>query len=211
MIFKEVLSRNGPYTEFEHLSPLDIIEKVQNPMDGKHLRPKLIWPDDVDDSLRPDVTKVLASCWHEEADERPSFAQVMKMMKKFRKTTGSSNLLEHMIKLMEKYSSNLEELVAERTQQLEEEKTKTDMLLYRMLPRTVADALKLGRAVEAEWFDQVTIYFSDIVGFTRLASESTPIQVVALLNALYLYFDEIITHHDVYKVETIGDAYMLVR
>ncbi|XP_072180530.1 guanylate cyclase soluble subunit beta-2-like [Diadema setosum] len=94
--------------------------------------------------------------------------------------------------------------------ELEAEKKKTDMLLHSMLPRQVADQLRDGKKVEAGEFEMVTILFSDIVSFTNICSKCRPIDIVNMLNALYTRFDKLTTVHDVYKVETIGDAYMVV-
>ncbi|KAE8736897.1 hypothetical protein FOCC_FOCC017647, partial [Frankliniella occidentalis] len=118
--------------------------------------------------------------------------------------------MDNLLSRMEQYANNLEFLVDERTSDYLEEKRKCEELLYQLLPKSVASQLISGQSVMAETYDSVTIYFSDIVGFTSLSADSTPLQVVDLLNDLYTCFDSIIENFDVYKVETIGDAYMVV-
>ncbi|XP_043197242.1 soluble guanylate cyclase gcy-35-like [Amphibalanus amphitrite] len=92
---------------------------------------------------------------------------------------------------------------------LEKEKEKTDRLLHSMLPPEVAHKLKSGDKVQ-ENFDSATILFSDIVTFTVIASHCEPRQIVQLLNEMYTRFDDATESNGVYKVETIGDAYMVV-
>ncbi|XP_062815731.1 guanylate cyclase soluble subunit beta-2-like [Anolis carolinensis] len=93
---------------------------------------------------------------------------------------------------------------------LEAEKKKSETLLYSMLPKHVANQLKEGKKVEAGDFSSCTILFSDVVTFTNICSVCEPIQIVNMLNSMYSKFDHLTSVHGVYKVETIGDAYMVV-
>ncbi|XP_045477844.1 guanylate cyclase 32E-like isoform X2 [Harmonia axyridis] len=202
IILYEILGRSGPWGVLD-LSPLEIINRVKRIDGDNHFRPPLGQLDAAEY-----IIKCIKACWHEEPDQRPDIRYVRVRLKEMQAGL-KPNIFDNMLAIMEKYAYNLEGLVQERTNQLTEEKKKTDALLHRMLPKPVAEALKRGDQVEAEIFDCVTIYFSDIVGFTELSANSTPLQVIDLLNDLYTCFDSIISHYDVYKVETIGDAYMV--
>ncbi|KAE8277414.1 Atrial natriuretic peptide receptor 1 [Larimichthys crocea] len=160
-------------------------------------------------SHSPELGQLMQRCWAEEPTERPEFNHIRVLLRKQNKESRT-NILDNLLSRMEQYANNLEELVEERTQAYHEEKRKAEALLYQILPHSVAEQLKRGETVQAEAFDSVTIYFSDIVGFTAISAESTPMEVVTLLNDLYTCFDAIIDNFDVYKVETIGDAYMVV-
>lgn len=204
IILYEIHGRKGPYGDLD-MSPEDILSKVKNNVHDIPFRPRLAELD----TTPKFVTEVIKDCWDEIPEKRPDLKTVRTRLKSLQKGM-KANIFDNMIAIMEKYASNLEVLVEERTDQLIEEKKKTEELLHQMLPKVVAEQLKRGKEVEAESFDSVTIYFSDICGFTAMSSESTPLQVVNLLNDLYTLFDSIIENYDVYKVETIGDAYMVV-
>ncbi|EDO47086.1 predicted protein, partial [Nematostella vectensis] len=113
-----------------------------------------------------------------------------------------------LVEKLEETSNNLKKVESK----LIEHKKRTDDLLYSILPKEVAAKLRLNQSVPAESYKTVTILFSDIVGFTALCSNDkiVPMDIVKMLNRLYTYFDMLSGMNDVYKVETIGDAYMVV-
>ncbi|XP_072776781.1 retinal guanylyl cyclase 1 [Taeniopygia guttata] len=200
IIMQEVICRSAPYCMLG-LPPEEIIEKVQRP-------PPLCRPAVSADQAPLECIHLMKECWSEQPEKRPTIDQVFDQFKGINKGR-KTNIIDSMLRMLEQYSSNLEDLIRERTEELEIEKQKTDKLLTQMLPPSVAEALKMGTPVEPEYFEEVTLYFSDIVGFTTISAMSEPIEVVDLLNDLYTLFDAIIGSHDVYKVETIGDAYMV--
>eukprot|EP01133_Synstelium_polycarpum_P014967 gene14967-17697_t len=93
---------------------------------------------------------------------------------------------------------------------LDKDKRETEALVSEILPATVVTQMKGGRQLIADEFEQVTIFLSDIVGFTEMAARLTPDELVETLNEVYSTFDEIAAKHGVLKVATIGDAYLCV-
>ncbi|CAL8095198.1 unnamed protein product [Calicophoron daubneyi] len=115
------------------------------------------------------------------------------------------------LKLALEQESEKRRRLEESLRRLDEEMKRTDELLYQMIPRAVAERLRSGEAAmdTCENFEDVTILLSDVVGFTTICSGLSPLGVVELLNKLYSCFDSLTEKHKVYKVETIGDAYLI--
>ena len=90
------------------------------------------------------------------------------------------------------------------------EKDIADRYLYRMLPPQCIDMMKSGHVTVVGEFDQVSILFSDIVSFTKMSSQIAPAEVVKLLRELFSQFDRATEELGVFKVQTIGDAYVCV-
>jgi class 3 adenylate cyclase len=88
------------------------------------------------------------------------------------------------------------------------EKEKSEALLFNILPEEVATELKEKGESQAKMIDEVTVLFSDFVGFTEKSSKLSPDELVDELNACFKAFDQIMESHNIEKIKTIGDAYM---
>ncbi len=92
---------------------------------------------------------------------------------------------------------------------LSAEKEQVSELLHNVLPAKIVERLNSGEKMIADRFDEASVLFVDIVGFTRLSERATPEDIVRSLNAVFTEIDHLVEKHGVEKIKTIGDAYMV--
>lgn len=108
------------------------------------------------------------------------------------------------------YLSNLEAKINERTAELASEKRKSDALLENILPAYVINDLKERGASEPRYFEDLSIMFTDFVGFTQMSERLSAPELISQLNVIFTRFDAIVDKHSSERIKTIGDAYMCV-
>ncbi|XP_075688401.1 guanylyl cyclase C [Rhinoderma darwinii] len=210
IIAQEIILRKETFYTEQYLEPKEKIARVKKMKDCP-FRPDLHL--DTAEEWEIEVYALVKNCWEEEPEKRPDFKKIESTLAKiFSNSHNQTNetYMDTLLRRLQLYSKNLEHLVEERTKLYKAERDRADRLNFMLLPGPVVKSLKETGLVESEFFEEVSIYFSDIVGFTTICKYSTPMEVVDMLNDVYKDFDRILDHHDVYKVETIGDAYMVV-
>ncbi|XP_057557207.1 guanylyl cyclase C isoform X3 [Hippopotamus amphibius kiboko] len=210
IIAQEIILRRETFYTLGCRDQKEKIFRVENSNGMKPFRPDLFLETAEEKEL--EVYLLVKNCWEEDPEKRPDFKKIENTLAKIFglfHDQKSESYMDTLIRRLQLYSRNLEHLVEERTQLYKAERDRADRLNFMLLPRLVVKSLKEKGIVEPELYEEVTIYFSDIVGFTTICKYSTPMEVVDMLNDIYKSFDHILDHHDVYKVETIGDAYMV--
>jgi class 3 adenylate cyclase len=128
---------------------------------------------------------------------------------------GIWGIVRWRVRQLEEDKRQLEQTVAERTVEIRQQRDeiqaqerKSHALLLNILPSKVADELKSTGAVKPVGFDEVTVCFTDFVGFTLSSEKLPPDRLVDALNEYFTAFDEIIARYGLEKLKTIGDSYM---
>mmetsp|Transcript_6825 Transcript_6825/g.12470 ORF Transcript_6825/g.12470 Transcript_6825/m.12470 type:complete len:772 (-) Transcript_6825:97-2412(-) len=165
---------------FEGEDPRKVLPKVCSPRINK--RPA------IPDACPPKMVDIMKKCWSSNPFFRPT----------------AKDLDYALVEMSAKDTEPLESV----GNQFKEGMKRKATSLYDVFPKHIADALNAGKKVEAESHDIVTVVFSDIVGFTTISDTFTPLKVSNMLDRLYQALDSLASKHKVFKVETIGDAYM---
>ncbi|VDD85617.1 unnamed protein product [Enterobius vermicularis] len=160
--------------------------------------------------VKPELIHLVHDCWADEAHCRPDINFICKTLRAMIEEE-KENLMDRASKVLETYAEELETKVEDRTHELAEEKKRSDIVLQRMLPKLAKRSLQFTAVIcQPETFESATLFLSDIVSFAKLAAKCTPLQVVGLLDSIYVKMDLIIGEYDIYKVDTFGGGYLCV-
>ena len=171
IILYEVYSRREPYEGEDLPNALQLVadKSAQKRPEMPSERP-------------PEMVNLIKSCLVDDSNERPNTQDVDLYLKELDVT-----------------------MVEPRQQAIHSHQTKkegnaqSEALLFEVFPKHVAEALQAGRKVEPEQREMVTIFFSDIVGFTDISAMLPPLKISDLLDRLYNKFDELSLQHDLFK------------
>lgn len=166
-------------TPYHGENPRNVLRSICNPR--KNRRPA------IPPSMPPKIVDLVKKCWSIDPCFRPEARDL------------DSWFTDYSM-------SDCEPLV--QRSQLARKQTTTGEMLYQVFPKHIADALKAGKKVEPESHELVTIFFSDIVKFTSISATLSPLKVSHMLDRLYMAFDTLAESFGVFKIETIGDAWM---
>ena len=183
VILHEVTSRSDPYEGEDYR---EVIRDIMNPKINK--RPP------IPSTGPPQLHSLMTDCLVHKPESRPSFAEID----------------ERLRRLDDEFETGDGFVPMNSLQQKKDFTNRTNDLLFDVFPKHIAEALRDGRKVEPTVHDIVTLFFSDIIGFTTISSSLPPMKISDMLDRLYNAFDALSHKHGVFKVETIGDAYMAV-
>ncbi len=170
----EVFSREDPYDGEDANAVLRQVAQAPVPGGPPPKRPF------VGASVPPFFVDLMRRCWHDEPAVRPSMAAVAAELKAAGHDSNSGSVTTALLAAKSSHMGERE-------------------LLHSVFPPAVAAALAAGRRVEPQHFERVTVYFSDIVGFTNISSTLPPIKVMHLLERLYTAFDALTALHGLFK------------
>jgi class 3 adenylate cyclase len=117
-------------------------------------------------------------------------------------------LYEHLNLRFARRRYALEQIINSRTEELIREKEKSESLLANVQPKSTADEIMAKGKASKMKYNFVTVLFSDIQGFTRIAEEMNPEVLIDELDKFFFHFDSVVEQYNIEKIKTIGDAYM---
>ncbi|XP_055344151.1 atrial natriuretic peptide receptor 2-like [Paramacrobiotus metropolitanus] len=210
VILLEILSSDYPYPDPEQECKC-LLEKISSGA----VTPLTIQKDENIRRLRPDLLACLEWTFHLDPNKRPTVAKLLRTLLRqeenfFPGSKRSDRLVDQIMERLNRYAAELEDRVAKQTSDLIKERAQCDTILRQILPGNIVEKLRRCEHVGAEVFDSVTIMFFDLYGFEVSIHQKRLTDLMDLLNAVESQTDSCVNDVDAFKVEAIGDNFMIV-
>lgn len=181
MFMYELIYKSEPFNNEDSSA---ILAEIMDTEADEPKRPQINRRPSLNLELENPLIDLMMACWSEDPMERPTIQIVNDRL----------TIFKH------------EPVYKEAKRQNEQ----NQKILESNFPPYILDALRKGEPIPYREHPSVTVFFSDIVGFTTISSSLQPVDVMSMLNRLYRGFDDLVVKHNLYKVETVADAFLAV-
>ena len=207
IILGEFLNGNGPYGISSNYNAdrwSSIMTQIERIVAGEYGTEEPVYLLEMND-----LKLLMKNCLNKDPLRRPGVKVVQKkLMEGSTRTKGT--MLDQWINILEQRSAQLQSEFDKKSKKVQQEKERSKNLVLSLLPKEVAELKIRHEKVEAQYFSHASFFFSDIKGFTSIVSDlGGPMEVVTMLDNMYVKIDGAIEKHGVVKIETIGDAYVV--
>ncbi|XP_012566685.2 atrial natriuretic peptide receptor 1 isoform X1 [Hydra vulgaris] len=205
IIIAEIINRKAPYYEHSELRPSDIIHYVK-----KRCIPPFRPHVTLQTGLEPKLLDIMNSCQSELAEERPTFKEVKLSLKTI--FGDRTDILDNMIEMMEKYSSDLNKAVKERSEMYKKEKIKSNELLYRCVPAPIAEELLEGSTIEPQHLSLVSLLVVKLENFNKICEMLSPQKAINVINDFYKMVEKVLLADEcksIFKLISIREEIVL--
>lgn len=206
MVIYQVLFQTRPFSDMPAMTPKDVAKAICQGTKGQPLYPTL--PEKHDFGIR--LISIMQQCWLEKTEMRPEMDSIVDAVTREFASEGKGNVIDQMIRVIDDYQKHLEAKVELRTKHLEDSLQRTEDLLFHIMPRRIAETLRMDLQIRPEMHNNVSVMVADVCRFTELCETTIPVQVIEILQDLFSSFDDIVSRYEAFKVENVGDGYLLV-
>ncbi|XP_067651132.1 atrial natriuretic peptide receptor 2-like [Haliotis asinina] len=196
IITQEIFTREDPYAEHaDSLSPDEVLKAVVN----NNLRPQ------PNDDTPLNVRQVMEITWSDNAATRPTFEQILKMLRQSRSSRKS--VLDSMMEAMEEYTAHLEERVEERTSELTVAKRNMETMMNDIIPSHLVKRITNGQSVETKVYSSLGIIMVDVMNIKYMNEIANAKDIVQYLNDIHTEIETALENKDTYRMNLQGDCF----
>ncbi|XP_055341864.1 atrial natriuretic peptide receptor 2-like [Paramacrobiotus metropolitanus] len=204
IILQEVLLRSAPYSMYPDLDTDTLTRylRIKRPVDNKLVRP--FFPPDESAHIDAGLMHLAEACWSENPDARPNLHTARETVKEAAARMGIENrgsIMDMLLVQMDQQNSRLQAVVENKCSHILKETQKSDRIIALCFENTLAEKLKTSQTISPEAFEIVTVLMMQMNHFEHIVVDSTPAQLIDILNEYSRFIDDTVQYFDCRKMD----------